>query len=114
MFRINRTPIQIERYPDETPRVMLNITADTDELSLEWFYEKDEEMLLFFIVRHLREQYKVRKLTLYMPYIPHARMDRLKTGEKYLLSSIFANLSIRCVLIRSLSVTPIQMFRLRC
>ena len=80
MFKINNIPVQIERYPDETPRI--NITADSDDVTLEWLYEKDEEMLLLFIARHLREQYAVKNLMLYMPYIPHARMDRVKNKQE--------------------------------
>jgi len=80
MFKINNIPVQIERYPDKTPR--LNIAADSERVTLEWLYEKDEEMLLFFIAKHLREQYAVKNLTLYMPYIPHARMDRVKNQQE--------------------------------
>ncbi|MCL2863743.1 MAG: hypothetical protein FWE54_06690, partial [Methanimicrococcus sp.] len=80
MFKINDKPVEIERYPDETPR--LNVVADSGEAVIEWFYEKDEEILLFFIVKHLREQYAPKNLTLYMPYIPHARMDRVKNQEE--------------------------------
>jgi len=80
MFRINDNLVQIERYPDETTR--LNIAVDSDSITLEWLYEKDEEILLLFITRHLREQYAVKKLTLYMPYIPHARMDRVKNRQE--------------------------------
>lgn len=80
MFKINRVPVLIERYPDDAPRI--DITTDSDDVMLEWIYEKDEEMLLYFIVRHLRERCAVRILTLYMPYIPHARMDRVKNGHE--------------------------------
>jgi len=80
MFKINGAPVQIQRYPDGTPR--LHIAADSSNVVLEWFFEKDEEMLLYFIARHLREQCAVGHLTLYMPYIPHARMDRVKRREE--------------------------------
>ena len=80
MFKINDVPLSIERFPDETPH--LNIAADSDEITLEWLYEKDEEIYLLFIVKHLREQYKVKRFTLYMPYIPHARMDRVKNKQE--------------------------------
>jgi len=79
MFKINEIPMQIERYPDQTPRI--NIAVDSDEITLEWLYEKDEEFLLLLITRHLRERGAV-KLTLYMPYIPHARMDRVKNEQE--------------------------------
>jgi len=80
MFRINGVPVQIERYPDETAR--LNIDIRSDEVTVEWLYEKDEEFLLFLIARHLREQYSVERLMLYMPYIPHARMDRVQNKRE--------------------------------
>lgn len=89
MFRINGDPVQIERFPDGTPR--LKIAADSDDVTLEWLYEKDEEMLLFFITRHLREQYAVKNLTLYMPYIPHARMDRVKNRREVFTLKYFCD-----------------------
>jgi ribose-phosphate pyrophosphokinase len=92
MFKINGVPLLIERYPDETPRLNinvnaneatpLNITVDADEATITWLYEKDEEMILYFIARHLREQYAIKRLMLYMPYIPHARMDRIKNQQE--------------------------------
>jgi ribose-phosphate pyrophosphokinase len=76
MFRINGEAVQIERYPDGTPR--LYILADADEVTIEWNYEKDEEFALYLIAKHLQP----RKLTLYMPYIPHARMDRVNADNQ--------------------------------
>jgi ribose-phosphate pyrophosphokinase len=80
MFKINGTHVQLERYPDETPR--LSIGVEAEEATIEWYYEKDEEMILLFLTRHLREQQSVKNLTLYMPYIPHARMDRIKNQQE--------------------------------
>jgi len=80
MFRINDVPVQIDRFPDGTPR--LNIDAASEEATIEWLYEKDEEMILFFIVNHLKERCEVKYLTLLMPYIPHARMDRVKDKQE--------------------------------
>ena len=84
MFSINGISVDIERYPDETPR--LNIEVDSCEATIEWLYEKDEEMILYFITRHLRERCGTGKLVLHMPYVPHARMDRVKNpGEVFTL-----------------------------
>lgn len=90
MFKINDVLVLIERYPDETPR--LNITADADDITIEWLYEKDEEMILLFIAKHLRERHAVKKLTLYMPYIPHARMDRVKNQQEVFTLKYFCEL----------------------
>lgn len=80
MFKINEAVVQIKHFPDGTLR--LNITSASDMARLEWYYEKGEEMLLLFIVRHLREKFAVKSLVLYMPYIPYARMDRVKTEKE--------------------------------
>lgn len=80
MFTINDQPVRIERYPDGTQR--LNINAGADRVILKWYYEKDEEITLLFIARHLRQQCKVKELCLDLPYIPHARMDRVKSREE--------------------------------
>lgn len=84
MFTINDQPVRIERYPDGTQR--LDIRESADRIILKWYYEKDEEISLLFIARHLREQFPVKELCLDMPYIPHARMDRVKSrGEVFTL-----------------------------
>ena len=90
MLKLDGAPLPVERYPDETPR--LNIDAGTPEVTLEWLYEKDEEMLLYFITRHLRKQCAVKDLTLYMPYIPHARMDRVKDRREVFTLKYFCDL----------------------
>ena len=80
MFKVNDIPVQVSRYPDETPR--LNIAVDSDDVALEWIYEKDEEIILFFIARHLRKRCMAKRVVLHMPYIPHARMDRVKNTQE--------------------------------
>lgn len=89
MLKANGVPIKIERYPDETLR--LNIADPGKEVVLEWLYEKDEEIVLFFVASHLRQQHGVKKMTLYMPYIPHARMDRVKNKEEVFTLKYFAD-----------------------
>ena len=84
MFRINGDKVNVERFPDGTLR--LNIEVQSKDVLIEWLFEKDEEMTIFFIVRHLREQCSAENIELYMPYIPHARMDRVKNpGEVFTL-----------------------------
>ena len=80
MFFVNDVWVQVDRYPDGTPR--MNIGEVPDGAIIEWYFEKDEEMILFFIVSHLKERFAVKRLTLRMPYIPHARMDRVKDEKE--------------------------------
>ena len=95
MFKVNGVPIKIERFPDGTPR--LNIAIVVPEATIEWLYEKNEEMILFFIARHLREKYAPKRLDLYVPYLPNARMDRTENKEEVFTLKYF------CELINSLN-----------
>ncbi|MCL2633679.1 MAG: ribose-phosphate pyrophosphokinase [Oscillospiraceae bacterium] len=99
MFIINNIPVQVERFPDGTPRI--NISTSDARAVIEWFYEKDEEMILFMITNHLREQCGVVDISLYMPYIPHARMDRVKK-----VSEVFT-LKHFCAFINSMSFSKV-------
>lgn len=80
MFKLNGNPLEIHRFPDETLR--LNVLTDSDSVTIEWLYEKDEEMVLYFVAKHLRERSGVKHLILKMPYIPNARMDRVKNDHE--------------------------------
>ena len=54
-----------------------------------WNYESDEEMaMLYYVTKHLKSAgYSV---ILYMPYIPNARMDRVKNGDEIFTLKYFA------------------------
>lgn len=80
MFKINGTPVQLRRFPDDTLR--LNAFSSDPTITLEWLYEKDEEMALYFLTKHLKANPTLTHLTLKMPYIPHARMDRVKSESE--------------------------------
>lgn len=69
----------------------MNIAVHADKVAVEWLYAQDEEMLLWFIVRHLREKCYAGEITLYMPYIPHARMDRVKTEPEVFTLKYFCD-----------------------
>ncbi|MDR2888709.1 MAG: ribose-phosphate pyrophosphokinase [Lachnospiraceae bacterium] len=89
MFSVNGRPVVVERFPDKTPR--LNIKVEDRSVILEWIYEEDEEMLLYFITRHLRERFGVNELILRMPYLPHARMDRVKHQDEVFTLKYFCD-----------------------
>lgn len=51
-------------------------------VKMSWFYESDAELFtLICVKRHLDYHFSNMKVVLEMPYIPHARMDRVKTHE---------------------------------
>ncbi|MCL2148195.1 MAG: hypothetical protein FWH47_02535 [Methanomassiliicoccaceae archaeon] len=80
MIKVDGVPVEIGRYPDGTLR--LEAGAGPGGATVEWLYERDEEMALYFIARHLRGQCGAGRMTLRMPYIPNARMDRVKEARE--------------------------------
>ena len=94
MIKINGKPVEIGKFPDGTallkcePRPYVN----SGYAKLSWYYENDREFLaLMYIVKHLRAN-SVSGVYLYMPYIPNARMDRVKNSEDVFTLKYFAEL----------------------
>ncbi|MGL5718951.1 MAG: phosphoribosyltransferase family protein [Paraclostridium sp.] len=77
MIKLNGVKVDRKYFGDGTLHLDLpKIINITDVVIVEWHYEKDEEMMIWFIAHHLADLgYKCQ---LIMPYIPHARMDRVK------------------------------------
>lgn len=68
----------LDHFPDGTALIHADTLAHGD-VEIQWNYESDAELAdLIYITRHLRE-HKARGIWLYMPYIPNARQDRVKT-----------------------------------
>ena len=60
-------------------------------LKLMWFYENDSELFeLQCIVDSMRDDNPDVTIDLYLPYIPNARMDRVKTGDQLFTLKTFA------------------------
>lgn len=90
---INVGGFEIGNFPDGTPMIkeqhLLDIKKENDipgfpYRKIYWLYESMEEFpTLCMIAEHLREHgYNV---SLYMPYIPNARMDRVHDGDVFTL-----------------------------
>jgi ribose-phosphate pyrophosphokinase len=74
MIKVNGKIIEQNHFPDNT----LNIKAYDDHKSsvdIEWNYENDAEL---FTIICLRKHYHNKIANLFLPYLPHARMDRVK------------------------------------
>lgn len=77
MISVNTNKIDIKRFPDNT--LLIKFAIQSKKLQIQWFYESDEEIFaLICATKHLRRINPELDLSLYMPYIPHARMDRVK------------------------------------
>lgn len=88
MIKINKNIIERKKFPDGTfvikdecfPKI-----ANTKAVVFEWKYECEEEsMFLFYLVKHMRKLIDDKSVNfmLYLPYIPNARMDRVKSESE--------------------------------
>ena len=85
-YPIGDIPFEVTniKFPDNTQKIDLDAEATVYGCFLiTWSqYESDEELVrLIFITKHLKERFNA-KVYLYMPYIPNARMDRVKSDTE--------------------------------
>ena len=81
MISVNGNVIEFLKFPDGTPRFKFEVLSNKHRII--WKYESmDELTLLQFIVRHIREAYLHAEISLYMPYIPNARFDRVENLDE--------------------------------
>jgi len=89
MIKLNGKKITIGKFPDNT--CLLKIEHPTMVFCIDWLYEGDEEMaVLYFLTKHLNNL-GIKKLSLNIPYIPNARMDRVKSNEEVFTLKYFAD-----------------------
>lgn len=90
-----------KRYPDGT----LNLKVDPHVKSgavIRWYYERDDELVaLCFITLHLRDR-GLGKIHLELPYVPNARMDRVKHDEEVFTLKYF------CSMINALAFSSVR------
>ena len=86
MIRVGGVEIKQGHFPDGT--LLTKFDPNSDEFDprgnmlVEWYYENDAELFaLICVKRHLDRVYSYSDVILYMPYIPHARQDRVKSDE---------------------------------
>lgn len=94
MIKINGEVIDVGNFPDGSILAKCNPQAyvKAGYAKLSWYYESDREFLtLAYLVKHLRA-HGVKDIYLYMPYIPNARMDRVKNPDDVFTLKYFAEL----------------------
>lgn len=94
MIKIDGNDIDIGSFPDGSILVKYDPKPfqKVGHAKLSWYYENDREFLaLIYLVKHLRS-HGVNDIYLYMPYIPNARMDRVKSSEDVFTLKYFAEL----------------------
>lgn len=99
MIKINDIIVPHGTFPDGT--LLLKFNKDFQSvfvnkaINYEWIYEDDSELFTLICLRRHLECF--RKHILFLPYIPHARMDRTKSAEDVFTLKYF------CEIINSLS-----------
>lgn len=89
MITVNGLKINIDSYPDGTILMKQQITFGP-RADIGWTFENDREFLaLIYTVKHLRRN-GFSPINLYMPYIPNARMDRVKSDGDVFTLKYFA------------------------
>lgn len=87
MIKVDGVVIKQGQFPDHT--LLMKFDPNSDEfvcdrgaIKVEWLYENDAELFsLICVKRHLDRNFTNPHVVLIMPYIPHARMDRVKSDE---------------------------------
>ena len=99
MIRVSGEIVKINKFPDGTPRINLdveNIKEDEYDgrpcILIDWFYENNDEMFyLMLIKKHLEKHPTNVDYYLFMPYIPNARMDRVKNDDEVFTLKYFCD-----------------------
>ena len=100
MILINNNRIDITAFPDGTSLIRQNVTdlaknspkidgKATAEIT--WRFDSEAELIqLIYLVEHIRNY--IDDIYLVMPYIPNARMDRVKSTEEVFTLKHFAKI----------------------
>ena len=88
MIKINGQIIEQNKFPDNTLLVKApTLRGHGEWVQIVWNYENDAEL---FTLICLRKHYSNSSATLWMPYCPHARMDRVKESDDVFTLKYFA------------------------
>lgn len=95
MLILNRKKVEIGKFPDGTILMKEYVEKDFSgnrKAEITWKFENNEELVaLIYLTRHL-QSHGVTTIHLYMPYIPNARQDRVKSGEDVFTLKYFAEI----------------------
>ncbi len=90
MLKINGSEIVQGSFPDGTLLVKYTPQKDCGYAEIDWYYENDRELVtLMYLTKHLNA-HGIGRIKLFMPYIPNARQDRVKSDEDVFTLKYFA------------------------
>lgn len=78
MISVNYQPLEQEHFPDGTLSLKTPKFDEKEHILVTWNYENDAEL---FTLICIAKKYAQNPKHLFMPYLPHARMDRVKNPD---------------------------------
>jgi ribose-phosphate pyrophosphokinase len=94
MIKLNGNVIEQGRFPDGTlslKEINEDLLSDNFANWIDWLYDGDEEMFTIMSLVDLIRRNSQGRIYLKMPYLPNARMDRIKTDTENFALKVFAN-----------------------
>ena len=94
MIKLNDNVIEQGRFPDGT--LALNVHSSLmDDMMFEqvitWLYDGDDEMFTIMSLVDMLKRNGHSRYILHMPYLPNARMDRIKSNNENFALKVFCN-----------------------
>ena len=94
MIKLENYVVEQNHFPDGTLLLKEKVWYDIQQngARIKWLFESNEELLtLIFLTKHLRA-HGVKNVSLYMPYVPNGRMDRVKNRDDVFTLKYFAEI----------------------
>ena len=94
MIKLNGHVVEQNRFPDGTlalKEMDFSLLSDNFVNWIDWMYDGDEEMFAIMSLVDLIRRNSQGRVYLKMPYLPNARMDRIKTDTENFALKVFAN-----------------------
>lgn len=94
MIKLNGYVVEQNRFPDGTlalKEMDFSLLSDNFVNWIDWMYDGDEEMFTIMSLVDLIRRNSQGRVYLKMPYLPNARMDRIKTDTENFALKVFAN-----------------------
>lgn len=116
MIKLNKKIIEQNHFPDGTLNIKfpdgLNkfdfetmLFGHKSNTTIEWYYENDSELFtIICLTKQLKDFLPNRNVELFLPYVPHARMDRIKNKNDLFTLKYF------CEVINSLEFESVIIF----
>ena len=96
MIKFNGEVVNQGRFPDGTLAINVSNMIGNSDMSIDvnwitWLYDGDDEMFTIMSLVDMIKRNKMGRYNLHMPYLPNARMDRIKSNSENFSLKVFAN-----------------------